>query len=151
MQHVSAGHQGAEEAGGISTSSELQPPQIHLQVKHSLQLQLGINKTANTNIFFPFLSFLFARFLDEVQSYSGVNKMSVQNLATVFGPNILRPKVEDPVAIMEGEQRFVVYHRDWYLTSEFQKDSRVARYGSGAAAHGGPHRPPRRALPPGRG
>uniref|UniRef100_A0A8B9GVT4 Rho GTPase activating protein 24 n=1 Tax=Astyanax mexicanus TaxID=7994 RepID=A0A8B9GVT4_ASTMX len=41
-------------------------------------------------------------FLDEVQSYSGVNKMSVQNLATVFGPNILRPKVEDPVAIMEG-------------------------------------------------
>lgn len=46
--------------------------------------------------------FLFARFLDEVQSYSGVNKMSVQNLATVFGPNILRPKVEDPVAIMEG-------------------------------------------------
>ncbi|XP_028274087.1 rho GTPase-activating protein 24 isoform X2 [Parambassis ranga] len=42
------------------------------------------------------------RFLDEVQSYSGVNKMSVQNLATVFGPNILRPKMEDPVAIMEG-------------------------------------------------
>lgn len=28
--------------------------------------------------------------------------MTVQNLATVFGPNILRPKVEDPVAIMEG-------------------------------------------------
>ncbi|XP_053709428.1 rho GTPase-activating protein 24 isoform X2 [Synchiropus splendidus] len=42
------------------------------------------------------------RFLDEVQSYSGVNKMSVQNLATVFGPNILRSKIEDPVAIMEG-------------------------------------------------
>ncbi|XP_019738411.1 rho GTPase-activating protein 24 isoform X2 [Hippocampus comes] len=42
------------------------------------------------------------RFLDEVQSYSGVNKMSVQNLATVFGPNILWPKVKDPVAIMEG-------------------------------------------------
>uniref|UniRef100_A0AAY4C4P5 Rho GTPase-activating protein 24 n=1 Tax=Denticeps clupeoides TaxID=299321 RepID=A0AAY4C4P5_9TELE len=42
------------------------------------------------------------RFLDEVQSNSGVNKMSVQNLATVFGPNILRPKIEDPVAIMEG-------------------------------------------------
>ncbi|XP_027881396.1 rho GTPase-activating protein 24 isoform X2 [Xiphophorus couchianus] len=42
------------------------------------------------------------RFLDEVQSYSGVNKMSVQNLATVFGPNILRPTIEDPVTIMEG-------------------------------------------------
>lgn len=45
---------------------------------------------------------IFHRFLDEVQSYSDVNKMSVQNLGTVFGPNILRPKVEDPVTIMEG-------------------------------------------------
>lgn len=51
-----------------------------------------------------FIIFLLGRFLDEVQSYSGVNKMTVQNLATVFGPNILRPKVEDPVAIMEGER-----------------------------------------------
>uniref|UniRef100_A0A8C9CLV6 Rho GTPase activating protein 22 n=1 Tax=Phocoena sinus TaxID=42100 RepID=A0A8C9CLV6_PHOSS len=45
---------------------------------------------------------LFDRFLDEVQSHSDVNKMSVQNLATVFGPNILRPQIEDPVTIMEG-------------------------------------------------
>uniref|UniRef100_A0A8C9K9R1 Rho GTPase activating protein 22 n=1 Tax=Panthera tigris altaica TaxID=74533 RepID=A0A8C9K9R1_PANTA len=45
---------------------------------------------------------LFDRFLDEVQSHSNVNKMSVQNLATVFGPNILRPQLEDPVTIMEG-------------------------------------------------
>ncbi|XP_034415431.1 rho GTPase-activating protein 22 [Cyclopterus lumpus] len=42
------------------------------------------------------------KFLDEVQSYASENKMSVQNLATVFGPNILRPKMEDPVTIMEG-------------------------------------------------
>ncbi|XP_042364222.1 rho GTPase-activating protein 22 [Plectropomus leopardus] len=42
------------------------------------------------------------KFLDEVQSHSSENKMSVQNLATVFGPNILRPKMEDPVTIMEG-------------------------------------------------
>ncbi|XP_061666959.1 rho GTPase-activating protein 22 isoform X1 [Syngnathoides biaculeatus] len=42
------------------------------------------------------------KFLDEVQSHSNENKMSVQNLATVFGPNILRPKMEDPVTIMEG-------------------------------------------------
>ncbi|XP_059386349.1 rho GTPase-activating protein 22 isoform X2 [Carassius carassius] len=42
------------------------------------------------------------KFLDEVQSHSNENKMGVQNLATVFGPNILRPKMEDPVAIMEG-------------------------------------------------
>uniref|UniRef100_A0A8K9WL88 Rho GTPase activating protein 22b n=1 Tax=Oncorhynchus mykiss TaxID=8022 RepID=A0A8K9WL88_ONCMY len=45
---------------------------------------------------------LFDRFLDEVQSHAIKNKMSVQNLATVFGPNILRPKMEDPVVIMEG-------------------------------------------------
>ncbi|KAF6316877.1 Rho GTPase activating protein 22 [Rhinolophus ferrumequinum] len=45
---------------------------------------------------------LFDRFLDEVQSHSNVNKMSVQNLATVFGPNILRPQMEDPVTMMEG-------------------------------------------------
>ncbi|XP_042252755.1 rho GTPase-activating protein 22 isoform X2 [Thunnus maccoyii] len=42
------------------------------------------------------------KFLDEVQSHCYENKMSVQNLATVFGPNILRPKMEDPVTIMEG-------------------------------------------------
>ncbi|XP_005412647.2 PREDICTED: rho GTPase-activating protein 22 [Chinchilla lanigera] len=42
------------------------------------------------------------KFLDEVQSHSDVNKMSVQNLATVFGPNILRPQMEDPLTIMEG-------------------------------------------------
>lgn len=45
----------------------------------------------------------FNRFLDEVQSHSNENKMSVQNLATVFGPNILWPKVEDPVSMMEGK------------------------------------------------
>ncbi|ELW66649.1 Rho GTPase-activating protein 22 [Tupaia chinensis] len=42
------------------------------------------------------------KFLDEVQAHSDVNKMSVQNLATVFGPNILRPQLEDPVTMMEG-------------------------------------------------
>ncbi|KAJ4940101.1 hypothetical protein JOQ06_026411 [Pogonophryne albipinna] len=42
------------------------------------------------------------KFLDEVQSHCGENKMGVQNLATVFGPNILRPKMEDPLTIMEG-------------------------------------------------
>lgn len=47
-------------------------------------------------------AFCLVRFLDEVQSHSNENKMSVQNLATVFGPNILRPRVEDPVTMMEG-------------------------------------------------
>ncbi|XP_078386847.1 rho GTPase-activating protein 22 isoform X2 [Cetorhinus maximus] len=59
------------------------------------------------------------RFLDEVQSYSGVNKMSVQNLATVFGPNILRPKLEDPVTIMEGTS--LVQHLMTVLISEHDR------------------------------
>uniref|UniRef100_A0AAQ4QD23 Rho GTPase activating protein 24 n=1 Tax=Gasterosteus aculeatus aculeatus TaxID=481459 RepID=A0AAQ4QD23_GASAC len=63
------------------------------------ELQQLVNNLPPVN--FNLLKYI-CRFLDEVQSYSGVNKMSVQNLATVFGPNILRPKVEDPVAIMEG-------------------------------------------------
>ncbi|XP_065407673.1 rho GTPase-activating protein 22 isoform X2 [Chrysemys picta bellii] len=56
------------------------------------------------------------KFLDEVQSHSSVNKMSVQNLATVFGPNILRPKMEDPVTIMEGTS--LVQHLMTVLISE---------------------------------
>ncbi|XP_036379768.1 rho GTPase-activating protein 24 [Megalops cyprinoides] len=42
------------------------------------------------------------QFLNEVQSYSSSNRMSIQNLATVFGPNILRPKAEDPESIIGG-------------------------------------------------
>ncbi|XP_041120956.1 rho GTPase-activating protein 24-like [Polyodon spathula] len=42
------------------------------------------------------------RLLDEVQFYSHLNKMSAQNLATVFGPNILRPKAEDPETMIGG-------------------------------------------------
>ncbi|KAJ8248403.1 hypothetical protein GJAV_G00241660 [Gymnothorax javanicus] len=42
------------------------------------------------------------KFLDEVQTHSNQNKMSIQNLATVFGPNILRPKMGDPKSMMEG-------------------------------------------------
>ncbi|XP_074855510.1 rho GTPase-activating protein 22 isoform X2 [Carettochelys insculpta] len=56
------------------------------------------------------------KFLDEVQSHSSMNKMSVQNLATVFGPNILRPKMEDPVTIMEGTS--LVQHLMTVLISE---------------------------------
>lgn len=56
------------------------------------------------------------RFLDEVQSHSTENKMSVQNLATVFGPNILRPRVEDPVTMMEGSSQ--VQHLMTVLISE---------------------------------
>ncbi|XP_018621548.2 rho GTPase-activating protein 22 isoform X1 [Scleropages formosus] len=59
------------------------------------------------------------KFLDEVQSLSSENKMSVQNLATVFGPNILRPKIEDPVTIMEGTSQ--VQHLMTVLISEHKQ------------------------------
>ncbi|KAL4641071.1 rho GTPase-activating protein 22 isoform X2 [Arapaima gigas] len=59
------------------------------------------------------------KFLDEVQSHSNENKMSVQNLATVFGPNILRPKMEDPVKIMEGTSQ--VQHLMTVLISEHKQ------------------------------
>ncbi|ETE59151.1 Rho GTPase-activating protein 25, partial [Ophiophagus hannah] len=41
-------------------------------------------------------------FLHEVQQSSDTNKMSVENLATVFGVNLIRPQIEDPVTIMRG-------------------------------------------------
>ncbi|XP_044924923.1 rho GTPase-activating protein 22 isoform X6 [Mustela putorius furo] len=79
---------------------------------------------------------LFDRFLDEVQSHSNVNKMSVQNLATVFGPNILRPQIEDPVTIMEGTS--LVQH---LMTVLIRKHSQLftARAEEGPTSpHGGP-------------
>uniref|UniRef100_A0A8C5QPF6 Rho GTPase-activating protein 24 n=1 Tax=Leptobrachium leishanense TaxID=445787 RepID=A0A8C5QPF6_9ANUR len=41
-------------------------------------------------------------FLDEVQCHASVNKMSIHNLATVFAPNILRPRLQEPQALIEG-------------------------------------------------
>ncbi|KAA0725399.1 Rho GTPase-activating protein 22 [Triplophysa tibetana] len=70
------------------------------------------------------------KFLDEVQSYSHENKMGVQNLATVFGPNILRPKKEDPVTIMEGTA--LVQHLMTVLISKhhlyIEKDSETSQF-----------------------
>lgn len=44
------------------------------------------------------------RFLHEIQLNCAVNKMSVDNLATVIGVNLIRSKVEDPAVIMRGTQ-----------------------------------------------
>uniref|UniRef100_A0A8C4T3Z4 Rho-GAP domain-containing protein n=1 Tax=Erpetoichthys calabaricus TaxID=27687 RepID=A0A8C4T3Z4_ERPCA len=55
----------------------------------------------------------------KVQAHSSENKMSVQNLATVFGPNILRPKLEDPVTIMEGTS--LVQHLMTVLIREHER------------------------------
>lgn len=43
------------------------------------------------------------RFLFEVQQHSSVNKMNVENLATVMGINLLKPQIEDPITVMKGE------------------------------------------------
>ena len=39
----------------------------------------------------------YSRFLNEVQANSEVNKMPSLNLATMFGPNLLRPQVTHPI------------------------------------------------------
>uniref|UniRef100_A0A3Q2PR03 Rho GTPase activating protein 22 n=1 Tax=Fundulus heteroclitus TaxID=8078 RepID=A0A3Q2PR03_FUNHE len=62
---------------------------------HELGKQVNVLPLPNYNLL------KYICFLDEVQSHCNENKMSVQNLATVFGPNILRPKMEDPVTLME--------------------------------------------------
>uniref|UniRef100_A0A8C6NJN9 Rho GTPase activating protein 22 n=1 Tax=Nothobranchius furzeri TaxID=105023 RepID=A0A8C6NJN9_NOTFU len=71
-------------------------------------------------------------FLDEVQLHSNDNKMSVQNLATVFGPNILRPRVEDPVTMMEGSSQvqhlmtvLISEHRRLYPNEELKTENKI--------------------------
>lgn len=38
-----------------------------------------------------------------MQQHSKVNKMNVENLATVMGINLLKPQIEDPISVMKGE------------------------------------------------
>uniref|UniRef100_A0A8C3MQP5 Uncharacterized protein n=1 Tax=Geospiza parvula TaxID=87175 RepID=A0A8C3MQP5_GEOPR len=59
--------------------------------------QLSLLPRDNYNL----LSYI-CRFLYEIQLSSSVNKMSVDNLATVMGVNLIRPRVEDPAVIMRG-------------------------------------------------
>ncbi|XP_074837811.1 rho GTPase-activating protein 25 [Carettochelys insculpta] len=65
--------------------------------QQELVKQLSLLPRVNYNL----LSYI-CRFLHEIQLNSIVNKMSVDNLATVFGVNLIRPKVEDPAVIMRG-------------------------------------------------
>ncbi|XP_044069045.1 rho GTPase-activating protein 22 isoform X3 [Siniperca chuatsi] len=67
-------------------------------------IELGKQVKSLPQVNYNLLKYI-CKFLDEVQSHSSENKMSVQNLATVFGPNILRPRVEDPVTMMEGSSQ----------------------------------------------
>ncbi|XP_037127587.1 rho GTPase-activating protein 22 isoform X1 [Syngnathus acus] len=67
-------------------------------------IELGKQVKSLPKVNYDLLEYI-CRFLDEVQSHSDANKMSVQNLATVFGPNVLRPRVEDPISMMEGSSQ----------------------------------------------
>ncbi|XP_047236113.1 rho GTPase-activating protein 25 [Girardinichthys multiradiatus] len=61
-----------------------------------LEKQIALLPRANYNI----LSYV-CRFLFEVQRHSNVNKMNVENLATVMGINLLKPQIKDPVTVMK--------------------------------------------------
>lgn len=37
-----------------------------------------------------------------MQLKATVNKMNVENLATVMGINLLKPQIEDPITVMKG-------------------------------------------------
>lgn len=65
--------------------------------KEKLEKQISFLPKVNYNI----LSYI-CRFLFEVQQNSKVNKMSVENLATVMGVNLFKPQVEDAISMMKG-------------------------------------------------
>ncbi|KAG1958219.1 rho GTPase-activating protein 25 [Pimephales promelas] len=62
-----------------------------------LEKQISLLPKVNYNL----LSYI-CRFLFEVQQNSKVNKMSVENLATVMGVNLFKPQVEDAISMMKG-------------------------------------------------
>ncbi|KAM6930237.1 rho GTPase-activating protein 25 [Xenentodon cancila] len=62
-----------------------------------LEKQIALLPRVNYNL----LSYV-CRFLFEVQNHSKVNKMNVENLATVMGINLLKPQIEDPITVMKA-------------------------------------------------
>lgn len=67
------------------------------KAQQELAKQLSVLPRDNYSL----LSYI-CRFLHEIQLNCAVNKMSVDNLATVIGVNLIRSKVEDPAVIMKG-------------------------------------------------
>ncbi|KAM3867742.1 rho GTPase-activating protein 25 [Diretmus argenteus] len=65
--------------------------------RDKLDKQIALLPRTNYNL----LTYI-CRFLFEVQLNSKVNKMSVENLATVMGINLLKPQLEDPVTVMKA-------------------------------------------------
>ncbi|XP_056275899.1 rho GTPase-activating protein 25 isoform X2 [Pseudoliparis swirei] len=63
----------------------------------SFEKQIALLPRINYNL----LSYV-CRFLFEVQLHAKVNKMNVENLATVMGINLLKPQIEDPITVMKA-------------------------------------------------
>ncbi|XP_024130465.1 rho GTPase-activating protein 25 [Oryzias melastigma] len=62
-----------------------------------LEKQIALLPRLNYNLLGYVCQFLF-----EVQLHSSVNKMNVENLATVMGINLLKPQIEDPFTMMKA-------------------------------------------------
>ncbi|XP_034027122.1 rho GTPase-activating protein 25 [Thalassophryne amazonica] len=67
------------------------------QGREQLEKQIALLPRINYNL----LSYI-CRFLFEVQVNSKVNKMNVENLATVMGINLFKPQIEDPITVMKA-------------------------------------------------
>lgn len=87
-----------------------------------LMKQIRLLPRENYNL----LSFI-CRFLYEVQKNASVNKMSVDNLAMVIGVNLLKPKTEEPVALMRGAPQIqklmtvmISYHEKFFPKTKDQ-------------------------------
>ncbi|XP_031426283.1 rho GTPase-activating protein 25 isoform X2 [Clupea harengus] len=65
--------------------------------KEYLEKQIALLPRVNYNL----LSYI-CRFLHEVGQNSKVNKMSMENLATVIGVNLFKPQMEDAISMMQG-------------------------------------------------
>ncbi len=66
--------------------------------------QIGSDTDRNKNKpWHLYIHICYFRFLFEVQQKSKVNKMSVENLATVMGVNLFKPQVEDAISMMKGQ------------------------------------------------
>ncbi|XP_077571659.1 rho GTPase-activating protein 25-like [Stigmatopora nigra] len=65
--------------------------------REKLEKQIALLPRVNYNL----LSYV-CRFLFEVQLNSNINKMNVENLATVVGINLLKPQLEDPISVMKA-------------------------------------------------
>lgn len=53
-----------------------------------------------------------------MQLHAKVNKMNVENLATVMGINLLKPQIDDPVTMMKGEKSLPSRMMWTHLSSE---------------------------------